>query len=170
MARDALNTVQTRLLQFDSVALLGSRQTGKTTLARQIAAEWSSSAKYRDLENPADRRLPDDPVAGKSWEGFVIENPVGAASGRARPFFYRTAARAEADLVLEFALDRCWAIEIKLSSAPDVDRGFCTAADDVGTERRILVHEGRDQFRMRHGVGAMPLPEAVNEVRAAAAA
>ena len=40
------------------------------------------------------------PVAGGSWEGFVLENLVGAANGRLDAFFYRTAAGAEVDLVL----------------------------------------------------------------------
>ena len=108
------------------------------------------------------------PVAGKSWVGFAIENLVGAAGGRARPYFYRTGAGAEADLVLEFAPDKCWAIEIKLSSAPAVDRGFYNAATDIGAERRILVHKGKDSFPMRHGVEAMSLLEAMNEVSAKA--
>lgn len=108
------------------------------------------------------------PVAGKSWEGFVIENLVSAAIGRAKPYFYRTGAGAEADLVLEFAPGKCWAIEIKLSSAPAVDRGFYNVADDVGAKRRILVHKGKDRFPMRHDVEAMPLLEAVHEVSAAA--
>ena len=108
------------------------------------------------------------PAAGKSWVGFVIENLVSAAGGRARPYFYRTGAGAEADLVLEFATDKCWAIDIKLSSAPAVDRGFYNAASDIGAERRILVHKGKDSFPMRHGVEAMPLLEAMNEVSAEA--
>ncbi len=107
------------------------------------------------------------PVAGKSWEGFVIENLISAAAGRAKPYFYRTGAGAEADLVLEFAPGKCWAIEIKLSSAPSVDRGFYNAADDIGAERRILVYKGKDLFPMRHGVEAMPLLEAMNEVSTA---
>ena len=110
------------------------------------------------------------PVAGKSWEGFVIENLVSAAIGRARPYFYRTGAGAEVDLVLEFAPGKCWAIEIKLSSAPTVDRGFYNAANDIGAERRILVHKGKDPFPMRHGVEAMPLLEAMNEISAAVSA
>ena len=107
------------------------------------------------------------PVAGKSWEGFVIENLVNASAGRARPYFYRTSAGAEIDLVLEFAPGKCWAIEIKLSSAPTTDRGFHYAANDIGAERRILVHKGKSPFPMRHGIEAMPLLEAVNEVSAA---
>lgn len=105
-------------------------------------------------------------VVGKSWEGFVIENIMSVAVDKAKPYFYRTSAGAEIDLVLEFAPGKCWAIEIKLSSAPKVDRGFYTAADDIKAERRILVHKGKHRFPMRHGVEAMPLTEVMNEVSA----
>ena len=106
-------------------------------------------------------------VAGKSWEGFVIENLIMATGGRASPYFYRTGAGAEIDLVLEFAPDDCLAIEIKMSSAPSIDRGFYAAADDIGATRRILVYRGEESFPMRHGIEAMPLLEAMNEVRRA---
>lgn len=106
-------------------------------------------------------------VSGKSWEGFVIEALIDVCNGRARPYFYRTAAGAEADLVIEFAPGRCWAIEIKLSTAPAVDRGFHNAADDLAAERRILVYKGNDDFPMRGGIEAMSLLTAMNEVRSA---
>ena len=61
--REAFDVLQSRLRQFDSVALLGPRQVGKTTLAHRVADQWSSGARYLDLENPADRRLLDDPSA-----------------------------------------------------------------------------------------------------------
>ncbi len=105
-------------------------------------------------------------VSGKSWEGFVIENLISASIGKARPYFYRTGAGAEADLVLEFAPGKCWAIEVKLSSAPTVDRGFHNAADDVAAVRRILVHKGKERYPMRGGIEAMPLLEAMKEVSA----
>jgi uncharacterized protein len=106
-------------------------------------------------------------VAGKSWEGFVIENLVGASLGRAKPYFYRSSGGAEADLVLEFAPGKCWAIEIKLSSAPTVDRGFHNAAEDIGAERRILVYKGKETFPMRGGIEAMSLTSAMNEIGSA---
>jgi hypothetical protein len=40
------------------------------------------------------------PVAGSSWGGFVIENPIAAADRRT-PYFYRTEDGAEIDLLLE---------------------------------------------------------------------
>jgi len=105
-------------------------------------------------------------VSGKSWEGFVIENLIGAAGSRVRPYFYRTAAGAEADLVLEFAPGECWAIEIKSSSAPTLDRGFHHAAEDLAARRRLLVHRGAASFPMRGGVEALPLLPLMRELSA----
>lgn len=46
-----------------AVVLLGPRQVGKTTLARQLAAAWPQGAVYLDLELPSDRRRLDDAEA-----------------------------------------------------------------------------------------------------------
>lgn len=46
--------VRSRLADFPAVALLGSRQVGKTTLAKAIAAELGEQAVYLDLELPSD--------------------------------------------------------------------------------------------------------------------
>ena len=51
--RQKSKLVRARLEQFPAVALLGPRQTGKTTLAGIIAEERAST--YLDLEDPADR-------------------------------------------------------------------------------------------------------------------
>lgn len=45
------------------MVLLGPRQVGKTTLAREVAEQWPGGAAYLDLERPADRRRLDDPDA-----------------------------------------------------------------------------------------------------------
>lgn len=81
--REAEQVVRTRLTQFDSVALIGPRQVGKTTLAHRIAAGWRSGAKYLDLENPADRRLLDDPVAYLSGHAdrLVVLDEIHRAPG-----------------------------------------------------------------------------------------
>nr|WP_200847021.1 AAA family ATPase [Microbacterium sp. 18062] len=52
-----------RLADSAAVLLLGPRQVGKTTLARDIADEWAAGAVYLDLENPAHRRRLADPGA-----------------------------------------------------------------------------------------------------------
>ena len=58
--RLAESAVRKKLLQTPAVVLLGPRQVGKTTLARQIAGHWPGGAVYLDLERSADRlRLED---------------------------------------------------------------------------------------------------------------
>ena len=62
---------------------IGPRQVGKTTLAHQIASGWDSGAKYLDLENPADRRLLDDPAAylSEHVDRLVILDEIHRAPG-----------------------------------------------------------------------------------------
>lgn len=104
------------------------------------------------------------PVAGGSWEGWVIENLIGAAPWGTQAFFYRSAAGAEIDLVLEMNDGRRWALEIKRSSAPTVSRGFHKAADDLRADRRIVVHGGREVFPMGSGIEALPVAAAMQQV------
>jgi hypothetical protein len=47
---------------FPSVAILGSRQVGKTTLAKEITARLDKESVYLDLENPADSAVLDHPL------------------------------------------------------------------------------------------------------------
>ena len=59
--RNLLEIVRARIAEFDSVALLGPCQVGKTTLARALVDELGSGARYLDLESAADRKRLDDP-------------------------------------------------------------------------------------------------------------
>ena len=62
------------------------------------------------------------PVVGSSWEGYAIEALLAAAPG-AGVSFYRTAAGAEVDLVLELGGSRgSWAVEIKRGLDPGVSQ------------------------------------------------
>lgn len=94
------------------------------------------------------------PVAGASWEGFVIEQLLAAAP-QAEASFYRTAHGAEADLVLNLRRGETWVIEIKRSSAPTVSKGFHLAAADVGATRKLLVAPVGESYPMRDGLEVM---------------
>lgn len=59
IARRSLAHLHKLLAEYPAVALLGSRQVGKTTLALEIADE--EDAIYLDLESPADRARLTDP-------------------------------------------------------------------------------------------------------------
>lgn len=103
------------------------------------------------------------PVAGASWEGFVIEQLLAAAPG-AEASFFRTAHGAEADLVLGFRHGETWVVEIKRSSAPTVSKGFHLAAGDVGATRKLLIAPVSAPYTMREGVEAMNPLAAVRQV------
>ena len=68
----------TRLLAENRVvALLGARQIGKTTLARQVAAAKGSSTEYFDLESSRDlARLADPLLALEPLRGLVILDEI----------------------------------------------------------------------------------------------
>lgn len=94
------------------------------------------------------------PVAGASWEGFVIEQLLTAAP-QAEASFYRTSHGAEADLVLSFRNGETWVVEIKRASAPTVSRGFHLAATDVGATKKLLVAPVESAYPMRDGIEVM---------------
>ena len=104
------------------------------------------------------------PIAGASWEGFVVETLLRAAPERTQASFYRTASGVEIDLVLELPGARVWAIEIKRGLAPAVSRGFRTALDDVQPDRAFIVHGGEDRYPKGSGVEAIGLRELANEL------
>lgn len=95
------------------------------------------------------------PVAGTSWEGFVIENLLAAAPERTQANFYRTAAGAEIDLLLELPGGERWAMEIKLGSAPKCKRGFHHAREDVQPDRSFVVYAGTEQYTLAEDIEAI---------------
>ena len=106
------------------------------------------------------------PVVGGSWEGFCLETLIAAAPAGTEPFFYRTSAGAELDLVLRLPDGGLWAIEVKRTTAPKVSRGFHLAVEDIGAVRRILVYAGEREVPGGNGLRAMPLAAAISQLRA----
>lgn len=97
------------------------------------------------------------PVAGASWEGFVIESLIAASPEGSQASFYRTAAGAEIDLVLTLPGGEVWAIEIKRSLTPKVERGFHHACEDIKPVRRIVIYPGDDSYPLSGGIKVAPL-------------
>ncbi len=92
------------------------------------------------------------PIAGPSYEGFVIENIIACAAPRYKPYFYRTHDGAEIDLLLESGGKPSIAIEVKRSSAPTLERGFGLACDDLKIDQRYVVYPGNEAYLLRNGV------------------
>lgn len=108
------------------------------------------------------------PVAGASWEGFVIENLLRVAGDRALATFYRTAAGAEMDLVLDWPGGETWAIEIKRGPTAALGRGFHAARADLAPARTFVVAAGEDHYTRSDGVEVVGLRGLCGLVAAAA--
>ena len=102
------------------------------------------------------------PVIGASWEGFVIENLLSCLPVGVTPWFYRTSAGAEIDLVLELGPEKVYAIEVKRSMSPSVSKGFYLGAEDINAAKRFIVYPGTDSFLAARGVMVVPLIEMMN--------
>ena len=73
----ALNSLSGLLERHRIVGLIGARQVGKTTLARDYVSTQSSPVHFFDLENPEDEaRLSDPMLALKNLEGLVVIDEV----------------------------------------------------------------------------------------------
>lgn len=103
------------------------------------------------------------PVIGGSWEGFVIENLLSVVGSKATPYFFRTSAGAEIDLLLDFG-SKQWAIEIKRSQAPKLSKGFFLACEDLKPERKFVIYSGHDIYQLRGDVTVCPLEHLMTEL------
>ena len=113
-----------------------------------------------------DLALAGHPVMGASWEGFVIENLLAVAPPRTLASFYRTAAGAEIDLVLELpGRTAPWAIEIKHSLAPRPTRGFHHALEDVRPEKAFVVYAGTERYPLSREVEVIGVREMAEVLR-----
>jgi predicted AAA+ superfamily ATPase len=98
------------------------------------------------------------PVVGPSWEGFAIEQLLTVAPPRTSAAFYRTAAGAEIDLVLELPRERgVWAIEVKRGLTTTPTKGFHNACEDLRPERSFVVYSGGDRYPIDDGLEAIGL-------------
>lgn len=106
------------------------------------------------------------PVAGASWEGFVIESLIAAAPESTLANFYRTSAGAEIDLLLTLPTGKRWAIEIKRSLTPKLERGFYNACDDIQPDRKLVIYPGSESYPHSVDIEIASLPEVARQLAA----
>lgn len=98
-----------------------------------------------------------NPVLGKSWEGFVLENIHSVLPSRAETYCYRTAAGAEIDLVIIMPSSETWAVEIKHGVAPKIGKHYSQTCDDVGAAHKYILYGGDDEFSVGNDVKIISL-------------
>ncbi len=95
------------------------------------------------------------PIYGYSWEGFAIENilselPTWTAS------YYRGSTGAEIDLILEKGQRRI-AVEFKVSSAPELGRGFYHAREALAITESWVIAPVPGPYPMPKNITVAPL-------------
>lgn len=96
-------------------------------------------------------------VLGASWEGYCIETLLACVPAGVTGYFYRTSGGAEIDLLLAWPGGELWAIEIKRSSAPKVERGFHSACADLKPSQKWVVYPGKDAYPLASDIQAISL-------------
>jgi predicted AAA+ superfamily ATPase len=91
------------------------------------------------------------PMAGASWEGFVIDQIAAHLPAGASLSFYRTAAGAELDVVVETGARKI-GFEIKFSIAPKVTKGFWQSLQDVQPDQTYIVAPVQQRWPFADGV------------------
>lgn len=91
------------------------------------------------------------PNTGASWEGFCIEQICNHLPTGASVSFYRTAAGAELDVVVETGRETT-GFEIKFSSAPKVSKGFWQACEDIGVHKAYVMAPVQEGWAMAKDV------------------
>jgi len=113
----------------------------------------------RDMED-----LLGHPLAGVSWEAMVIENLLVVAGTDVDASFFRTAAGAELDLVLQWPDGKTWAIEIKRNLAPKLSKGFYSACADIKADAAFVVYPGAEQYLISADVTCIHLMDLLQAV------
>ena len=119
---------------------------------------------HRLLGIADDDALLSNPILGKSWEGFVVENIHSTLPRFAETYFYRTAAGAEIDLVIKMPNAEIWAVEIKYGVAPKIGKHYSKTCDDIGATHKFVVYGGDDEFPIGDNVWMVSLPKIIERL------
>lgn len=92
------------------------------------------------------------PVAGTSWEGYVIEQIYQCKPQYLDMYFYRTHDGAECDVVLVKGIIPIACIEIKLSNAPVISKGFYTSVEDLKPKKKFVLTPSSDEYPMNDNI------------------
>jgi uncharacterized protein len=102
-------------------------------------------------------QLQGHPVVGASWEGMVIEQILAILPAGFEPFFYRTSAGAEVDLLLVPRSGLPIAVEIKHTLSPKVSKGLRCVMEDLKCDRGFIVYPGNESYNMTPRITALPV-------------
>lgn len=107
---------------------------------------------HRLLNIPSYNDLFGHPAIGASWEGYVIEQIYQLKTKQTELFFYRTQTGAECDLVLVQGITPIACIEIKLSNAPTVSKGFINCTQDLEPKYKYIITPKSETYHTSNNI------------------
>lgn len=113
---------------------------------------------HHTLDIHTSKELLEHPIIGSSWEGFVIEQVVNLDIGLT-PYFYRTQAGAECDLVLVRGHKPVVCIEAKMTNTPKMTKSLASSLKDLQTSQNYIVIPSCDYpYVLKEGTTVCSLP------------
>ncbi len=95
------------------------------------------------------------PRSGASWEGYVIEETIKAASPD-ETYFWGLHTGAELDLLM-IKDDRRIGVECKRADAPRLTVSMHTAMDDLKLSKLLVIYPGSRSYPLAENIQVMPL-------------
>ena len=104
-------------------------------------------------------QLAGHPVLGASWEGFAMEQVIGALGADARQcYFWAVHTGAELDLIVEQGSKRL-GFEFKRTLAPRFSRSMRSAFETLELTHLSIIYPGTHNFPLAENVTATPITE-----------
>ena len=92
------------------------------------------------------------PVAGSSWEGYIVEQVKQIKPAGLDMYYYRTQAGAEYDIVLARGIHPVACIEVKLNNAPSLSKGNMESIADLKTKKNFVVVPDVEDYKTKDGI------------------
>lgn len=103
--------------------------------------------------------LEGDVLKGASWEGFCLQQVMSMLKPSVLPYFYRTTAGAEIDLLLLRGNKPFVAFEFKYSNSPQISKGNTEALKDLGNPPMFIVTPTAARAPVRPGMEVISIAD-----------
>lgn len=130
-----LAEVECLLKRYRVVALLGARQVGKSTLARQVVKRFRGPSEYVDLEARPEQC-----------------------------YFWGTQSGAELDLLIVRGDERR-GFEVKYTDAPALTPSMRSALEDLKLDSLDVLYPGTRTYSLQAKVRAVPVARLLQDIR-----
>jgi len=107
------------------------------------------------LQLPTLADLQSHPKLGASWEGFALEEVIGALDTR-DAYFWATHAGAELDLLVRFG-GKHYGFEFTYADAPGTTRSMHIAIQNLSLEHLWVVYPGHQEYPLDDKISVIPI-------------